>query len=405
MRFGVVTFPLLLCVSHLFACTSAVVSGKATRDGRPILWKQRDTGSLENKLVFYAGGRYAYLGVHNLEDSADLEMFMGSNTAGFSIINTQSYNLEYPRYKGKMDEEGIVMKKALTTCVTLADFEALLRETAGKRGVEANFGVIDASGGAAYYEADPYNFRKYDVNDSSVAPRGYLLRTNFSVCGTPEKGQGNIRYETETDLFAKAEIGGRLSVDFILNEATMCLRQSLTKVDLAGEPLPGSFESSSFVNFTDFIPRHSTAGSMIIEGVAKGEDPALTTLWLVLGFPLTTPVFPVWVKYADQVPTQFYSEKHRPAALNDASLRLKSRCFPLKIPEGKSYIDRAKVVNRQGTGTLQQLQRTDSALVLEGRRLIVKMRSHSITAADVQKSYRDMMRWMDAYYAKFGVKL
>jgi hypothetical protein len=405
MRLFVATCILLLQVSQLFACTSAVISGKATRGGRPILWKQRDTGNLENKLVYYAGGRYAYLGVHNLEDSSNAEMFMGSNAAGFAIINTQSYNLEYPRYKGKMDEEGIVMKQALATCATLADFEALLRATTGKRGVEANFGVIDASGGAAYYEADPYSFKKYDVNDSSVAPRGYLLRTNFSACGTAEKGQGNIRYETETDLFAQASVSGRFSVDFILKEATVCLRQSLTKVDLAGEPLPESYESSSFVNFTDFIPRHSTAGSMIIEGVAGGEDPALTTLWLVLGFPLTTPVFPMWVKYADRVPAQFYSENHRPAALNNASLKLKSRCFPLKIPEGKTYIDRAKVVNREGTGTLQQLRSLDSALVQEGRRLLAKMRSDTNAGSDVQTSYREMMKWVDAYYAKFDVKL
>ena len=31
-----------------WACTSAVVSGKATPDGRPLLWKHRDTDFLKN---------------------------------------------------------------------------------------------------------------------------------------------------------------------------------------------------------------------------------------------------------------------------------------------------------------------------------------------------------------------
>ena len=180
---------LMLCSTTLtVACTTAIVTGKATKDGRPIIWKQRDTGKNENKLVYHQGERYRFLGGHDLQDSLDAEAFMGSNEVGFCIINTASYNLNYPKYEEKMDEEGFVMKKALATCRTLADFERLLEETKGKRGVEANFGVLDASGGAAYYETDPYAYTKFDVNDPQVAPHGYLIRTNFSESGTPENG-------------------------------------------------------------------------------------------------------------------------------------------------------------------------------------------------------------------------
>ena len=31
-----------------FACTSAIVSGKASLSGKPILWKHRDTGAEQN---------------------------------------------------------------------------------------------------------------------------------------------------------------------------------------------------------------------------------------------------------------------------------------------------------------------------------------------------------------------
>jgi hypothetical protein len=395
----------LLISVQLLACTSAVISGRATRDGRPILWKQRDTGTLENKLVYHTDGRYVFLGIHDLDDTANAEMFMGSNAVGFSIINTASYNLEYQKYKGKMDEEGIVMKRALATCATLADFEVLLKETAGKRGVEANFGVVDARGGAAYYETDPYVFKKYDANDPMIAPNGYLLRTNFSASGTPEKGQGYIRYQTETDLFQWGFLGEGLTVEFILHEATTCLRHSLTGIDLARGPLPESAETTRIVNFADFIPRYSTTASMIIQGVAAGEDPSLTTLWTVLGSPLTTPVLPIWVKYADQVPVQLYAAKGGSSALNDASLALRSRCFPLKVSEGRYYLDLAKVLNGQGTGTLQRLRSVDQGLVLGGRRLLDMLRGGKGSAHDVRQWYQEMLKRMVEYYKAFGVQL
>lgn len=403
------TLRILLCcvllgAPDVFACTSAVISGKATPDGRPLLWKQRDTGTLENKLVYHADGKYPFLGVHNLDDTLNAETFMGSNTAGLAIINTQSYNLEYPKYKGKMDEEGVLMKRALATCVTLADFEALLAATAGTRGVETNFGVIDAAGGAAYYEIDPYTFKKFDANDPAVAPHGYLLRTNFSVSGAPGKGQGYIRYETESALFTWGFLGNGLTVEFILNEATACLRHSLTGVDLSSNPLPESDAAAAIRPLTDFIPRYSTAGSMIIKGVTPGEDPSLTTLWTTLGFPLTTPVLPLWVKYAEAIPAQMFAGNDHPAALNDASLRLKGRCFPLKTLEGRGYVDLAQVINRQGTGTLQKLKTVNATLLGDGGRLLEAMRVRTLPVSDVRKAYQGMIRNIGEYYGTFGVQ-
>ena len=386
------------------ACTSAVISGKATRDGRPLLWKQRDTGTLENKLVYHTDGKFAFLSIHDLDDTSAAQAFMGSNAAGFSIINTASYNLQYPKYKGDMDEEGILMKRALATCATLADFEALLLETSGKRGVEANFGVIDAEGGAAYYEANPYTYKKFDANDSLVAPQGYLLRTNFSASGIPEKGQGYIRYQTETDLFQWGFLGDGLSVSFILNEAATCLRHSLTGVDLASGPIPETADHPAIVNFSDFIPRYSTTASLIVHGVKKGEDPRLTTLWTVLGSPLATPVLPLWVRYADQIPSQFFSAGGGPAPLNDAALRLRGRFFPLKTPEGKYYLDFARVMNRQGTGTLQKVKGLDKSILEDGGRLETLMQTRNVTANEVRQYYQGMMKGMKDYFTSCGVQ-
>ena len=48
---------LILCAAAIVwfatpvqACTSAVVSGKVTPDGRPLLWKNRDTDFMQNHI-------------------------------------------------------------------------------------------------------------------------------------------------------------------------------------------------------------------------------------------------------------------------------------------------------------------------------------------------------------------
>ena len=52
--------------ADLVACTTAVVSGKATADGRPLLWKSRDTRTTRlNEVVVYEGKTYRVLAVFN----------------------------------------------------------------------------------------------------------------------------------------------------------------------------------------------------------------------------------------------------------------------------------------------------------------------------------------------------
>ncbi len=393
---------LLLHAAFAAACTTAIVSGRATRDGRPILWKQRDTGVFENKLVHGTGGTYRYLGVHDQTDTGNEECFMGSNEAGFSIVNTASYNLQYKAYTGKMDEEGKVMREALLTCRTLADFERLLKRTSGKRGVEANFGVIDAQGGAAYYETDPYTFTKFDCNDPAVAPQGYLLRTNFSMSGATEKGQGYIRYAAASELFAWARLGDGISVEMILLDGTCDLKHGLVGTDLTREPVPASEDARTIVNFTDYIPRYTSVGSMIIRGVRSGEDPAATTLWTVLGSPLTTPAVPIWVAHADRIPAMMFSRSSLPAGLNARSLVLKDRLFPVKTVEGRGYIDRARLFNGAGTGTVQRLRAVDHEIL----RRVAAMPAGTnglVAAGDVDQMYRAVERLIQDYYSSYGL--
>ena len=175
----------ILFVVPVFACTSVIVSGKKSASGRPVMYKHRDTGHLDNYIGWYKGEKYTFIGLVN-SNVKDGEVWTGTNSAGFSIMNTATYDLKDDDVpEDQMDREGIVMYKALSVCQTLADFENLLNTLPRPMGVEANFGVIDAFGGAAYYEVNNHSWVKFDVNDPQVAPLGYLVVTCLHPSGLP----------------------------------------------------------------------------------------------------------------------------------------------------------------------------------------------------------------------------
>ncbi len=77
----------------IFPCTVAVVSGKATPDGRPLMWKNRDTSGLDNKIIYFKGAKYAFIGLIAARDKKAENVWAGINTEGFAIMNSASGDL------------------------------------------------------------------------------------------------------------------------------------------------------------------------------------------------------------------------------------------------------------------------------------------------------------------------
>jgi len=355
VRFFLVLVFLLPGSMKALACTAAVISGKATPDGRPMIWKHRDSDHPQNAIRYFNDGEYASIGLINSADKAGEAIWAGYNSAGFAIINTASYNLlaEGDTVKLK-DREGIVMRQALQQCASVEEFEEFLKKAPKPMGVEANFGVIDARGGAAWFETGQYTFTKLDVTDPSVAPQGYLVHTNFSFTGDPSRGAGHIRFNTAQNLFFQASQQGNLTVRWILQEASRSLWHSLIGADLEQSDLPAG--TQHFVHFTDFIPRNSSTSSVVIQGVAPGEEVAFTTMWTILGFPLTSVVIPLWLEGGGQQPSLVMVNGNGVAPLCEKSLQLKERLFPVRQSYGGNYMEVAALLNRDGSGILQQLR-------------------------------------------------
>src|SRR6056297_3252498 len=271
-------FLFVYLINDVAACTTAIISGKYTKDGRPLLWKHRDSDFSKNKLMYFTDGKYPYIGLVNTEDIKGEQVWAGTNEAGFSIMNAALYDVNLNYDGDYKDREGYVMKMALQQCATLEDFEVFLDNLPKPMGVAASFGVIDAQGGAAYYETDNNSFVKFDANDSRVAPNGYLIRTNYAFTGIKDKGYGYIRFENAQDLFADAFATQNLNYKTIITDFSRSFYHSLLKKDYRGL-VTDYGEKQFFINAGDLIVRNSSVSSVVIQGVRKGESAVFTTMW------------------------------------------------------------------------------------------------------------------------------
>jgi hypothetical protein len=311
------------------ACTTAVIAGSATADGRPILWKNRDASDLHNQVVFCNDGRYGYVGLVNQGDTAGIQIWAGVNTEGFAIMNAASYSLE----EGDTSAEGNFMKLALQACASVGEFEALLQKTSPGRDVSANFGVIDAHGGAAFFETAKRTYTRYDATDPKVAPRGYIVRTNFSESAHREKGSGFVRAERANALIEHLLAAGPLTVHGMLSG--VC--RDIANAKIGSFPLANRTATSPAFAYTrDSINRYETAAAALLAGVRAGENPVLATAWIVLGEPITGVAVPLWAA-AGAVPPELAVGKD-PAPLNAAFDAVRDFVFPERAGELRWYI-------------------------------------------------------------------
>jgi hypothetical protein len=386
----VITFIFLFfIIISIQPCTTAVVSGKVTDDGRPLLLKNRDADALQNKLVYFFDGKYKFIGLVNSEDKENKEVWCGFNSNGFGIMNSASYNLKMNDTTKISDLEGKIMKMALERCATLEDFEKMLNDLPKPFGVEANFGVIDANGGAAYYEVDNFKFIKYDANDPAVAPNGYLIRTNYSFAGEENKGYGYIRYETAKSLFENQTKDGKISFEFLINDVPRCLVHSFTNTDLS-KNLPEE-KDSNYVYFRDYIPRHSTSAAIVVQGVKENESASLTTMWAILGFPLTSVVVPVWLLEDGTMPKVLQADETGNAPLCDIALKLKDKVFPNQNDASENYLNLSALMNKENSGVRQKLVPIEEQVLAKAKSILTDFRKNGIKNSKAKEFYN----WID----------
>lgn len=390
----VVTTALLLTDSVL-ACTSAVVSGKVTPDGRPLLWKNRDTDFMRNHIDYVKGEKYDFIAVVNSDNAYLKEAWMGTNSAGFALMNTQSYNLvDVKDGEERGAANGRIIYRALEVCATVEDFCHFLDTISKPSYIEANLGVIDAKGGAVMFEVDYQKYIMYDANNPKDAPYGYVARTNFSFAGKVNEGAGYVRYMEADQVLMKASATGSITPQFIFNDLSRSFRNRMLDIDLRNGAYNRPQASGWFVD-QDFIPRSSTSCSVVVQGVKPNEKAELTTMWTLLGYSPTGIAIPLWVKSADKLLPELvrFSKECKAAPLSDWSLRLADRVFSYKQGMGTGrYLNWERLYSpEKGDGYMTTLTSVEDEVFRTTKPLLEEWRKKgSLDTQAIPKLYEEL---------------
>jgi hypothetical protein len=276
-----------------YACTIAVIGPSATADNRPLLWKNRDVGSIDQQFRFFhpvtRNGRLLHGYIGNFYRSDSTRIYMGANDAGFAIINSNTYNLGDSLLEGI--DDGLLMRLALESCAKLADFERLLDSTDVTGRIDCwNFGVIDADGRAAVYECGNHFWESYYATPAEPV----IVRANYSLCGG-EPRPGDMRFKRATQLLSNAPKSRGITPSYLLSNLS---RDIVNEYD---NPLPLPYNRSQngapagYVFLRSSINNTNTTSATVIRGVARPENPAFTLVYAILGYPVMSLAFPLWV--------------------------------------------------------------------------------------------------------------
>ena len=339
------------------ACTAAIIGADATPDGRPLLWKHRDTSTIDNKVEYIAtkDGEYSYVALFNADDRKCEQAWIGMNEVGFAVMNTASYNIKDDNVpQKKMDREGYLMTIALKSCRTVDDFAQLLSTLPRPMGVEANFGVIDVEGNGAFFETNNDSYVRYNLDE---APGHVLIRTNYSHSGRENEGYGFVREANAEHLLQPYIVTRSVTAEVLTEVVSRSFYHDLKKKDM-------SLSGDKWVIDQDFIPRYKSTATVVIEGIVPVADATeLPTdyiteqyiMWTGIGYPPCSEILPVWCAEGG-VPECLRGvgvNGHSP--LGDEVKARRDDVFSLKKGNGNKYIDMTKLFNADGTGYVQRL--------------------------------------------------
>ena len=358
---GLIALALAALAQAAAPCTLAVISGRATANGRPLMWKNRDTSDPNNKLLFFKGPKYGFIAVVISEDVDPKEVWGGQNTAGFAIMNSQADDLGDAAKKLVGDGNGAFMKLVLGECATVKDFEDLLVREKGKWDLAANFGVIDADGGACFFETRRDSFVKFDTRDPRVAPFGTIVRTNFAYTSPDQSlGGGFDRFERIGHIIEAARPQGRIGARFILREASRDLIHEKLHSDPLARPLPDDPADPLYVHTNDTINRNTSVSALVFEGAPSPDQAYLGTMWALLGQPVTGVAVPVWPA-SGQVPSAATGPTTAP--LNDMARAIVAYLYPDTRGRMYQYLNVTRLRTYGGEGVLAKLYRVEDRVM------------------------------------------
>ncbi len=317
-----------------YGCTSAIVGRNLTLTGGALLWKHRDSGHKDNFVarVEPTDSTLAYVALFNAGDSALDEAWVGFNEAGFAVMNTASYNLA-PDTAAVKDREGVVMSRALANCRSVDDFlkvlDSEIAASPAGAGVQANFGVIDATGAGMYVEMSDHSYRCYPLSE---ADGGMMIRSNYSYGGGADGRLGEVRHDDAMYLFGEIKDKEKISAETFTEGFSRSFYHAREGKDMLAET-----HYRLLTDRGEYIPRRSSCASVVIESVTPGSDSGGNIMWVAIGYPALSVPYPVTL---DSIPRQLERDSRTGRSpYCDEVNRMRDKAYPRKGKEGKWLID------------------------------------------------------------------
>ncbi len=340
-----------------FECTTGLISGEATVDGRPILWKSRDVRRWEQEFHFYDETPYDFIGVTYA--GVDTQCWGGINEAGFAIENSNGLNL------GSVtgpDDDGLIQYLALATCERVSDFASILDSTnLTSRTRPSIYGVFDRFGAGGMFECRSTSYVFFDINDTTVAPEGILVRSNFGYTGgTSHVGQ--FRHDRALEILQFGASRDIIDSRFVHDYVGRDIANSFVNpyplpytgfLVVNGDTVWGGVKTHNAIN------REFTSSAFLVQGIRPGENPLTSTIWVQVGEPTMTPMLPLWVA-AGSVPVEVDSDTTSPICDRAKEFWDFLYHFYPSSPDS-DIIDTRRLVDGQGGGLLHLMR------ILEGR--------------------------------------
>ena len=148
---------------------------------------------------------------------------------------------------------------------------------------------------------------------------------------------------------------------------------------------------NTFVYFKDYIPRHSTSAAIVIQGVKENESASFTTMWSIIGFPLTSVVVPIWLLDDGSLPKVLVADETGNAPLCNLALKLKDKVFSNQNDASENYLNLAELMNKENTGVRQVLIPIEDAILSKSKQKLNGWRESKIN----QTEAKDFYNWVD----------
>jgi len=233
------------------------------------------------------------------------------------------------------------------------------------------------------FETAGKNYWKFDANDQSQAPDGYVLRTNFSMNGG---GKGGLqRYKRTNSLIEDFYSGDSLGHKSIIRyQMRDLVDKNNQKVSILWEGKWGN-SPQGLINCSNSICRPSSIGAAVFHGVSDGEPAKYTTMWTIIGQPAASVALPFW-PVGEPPKLASHTEK---SGLYNITDKIKSLLFDYR---NKNYINSLKLKTPNNNGLWDYTYKVEDQIFNSTKQFLNNWRTNGVSKKEMLRTEKSLLK-------------